>query len=173
MANYHTLVLDIDTSRPIFVDKNGSLSAEAEDGTDVRFNYLRPFDQKAANIEESVLIRRLPSTCLLPERRISSMSTGKAEEFLVSMGFASQDIAPEDPTIAVWFPLRGLKPLSNYEIMYGGPDFEICFKMGKWLGRDGRDAGNNDTLIMANQVASGIRFKRKSTVSDWQLFHEM
>ena len=165
MPEFLTLAIKPETLRPIFINKKNEVGNEAIDGFELRFNWARPFDLKYAKIEDSVSIDRLPFAALLPERKIHSFATGKVEEYRHTLGFTSADICPEDPTIAMWASTRSMTP--NFELLYGGPDLEVIFPKGKWMGLDRKTPEAPETLISLRQQASGIKFRKKNTVSEW------
>ena len=142
------------------------------DGTEIRFNYLRPFEGKPAKVEDSVEVQRLPASAMIPEKKVAAMSTGKIEEFVVNCGFLAPDLAPQVPTVAAWVSMKG-RSIAHHEFVYAGPTLEVYFMMEKWLGRDGRDQGSPETLISLTQPASGLKFKRNSSVSEWAPIQEM
>ena len=169
--NYLVMALKPETLLPIFVNKSGEVAGEAADGAEIRFNYLRPFEAKYVKVDDSVIIDRLPLAAMIPDWRINSLATGKVEMFAKSLGFSDAQAAPLKPTIAIWSQIMG--QTFSFELVYGGPNLEILFPMSKWLGAHKRAQGGPDTIISACQPASTIRFRKKSTVTDWNLIQEM
>ena len=148
-----------DVARLLYINKGGEASSEALDGIELRLNDKRPYDVKFPSREESIIIQRLPISASLPITKINSMSMGKQEQFAVSMGFGSPETGPSTLTIALWASLKS-KKISSWEYLYGGPDLHVYFKMDRWLGKDGRVQGSQDTLISLTQppaVSSSAR----------------
>ena len=171
MSDYLGVAIRPDVARLMYTNKNSEASSEAMDGIELRFNEKRPYDTRFPSREESVVVQRLPISATLPANKINSMSTGKQEQFAVSLGFKTPEASPSRPTIALWASLKS-KRISSWEYLYGGPDLNVFFKMDRWLGKDGRAQGSQDTLISLTQPASSLRFNKKSNVSSWQLIQE-
>ena len=168
--DYLTVALKPDTLRPVLINKGELVSNEAIDGAQIRFNPAKPIDIKYAKVEDSLVITRLPVSAIIPEKRIGAWSCGKQEEYLVSQALSNPEDLPEVPTIAIWANVKGWQ--FSYELLYCGQDLEIVFPMSRWLDVAGKEEADSDTLISILQAAAGIKFRRKSCVSEWTLFQD-
>ena len=124
MNDFIAVALKASTSRLVFINKTGEISAEAGNGDVLRFCYPRPYSLVYPKLQETVPVSRLPITAALPSSKIESLATGRPEEFLVSLGYSSPSSAPSVPTVALWTSIQN-KAFTSYEIIYGGPDLEV------------------------------------------------
>ena len=168
--DFTAVAIKSDTARLVFINRENKVSPEAENGATLRMNYLRPYDTKYPEWNDTVPVARLPLAAMIPQSRISAMVTGKVEEYAASLGFASPGTSPVSPCVAVWMVMKG-RVVSSFEVLYGGQDLEVIFPMSKWMGVD-RKNQNPDTMVSLTQKANDLKFRANGHITNWELIQE-
>ena len=113
MNDFVAVALKASTSRLVFINKAGKISAEAWDGDAFRFCYPRPYSLVYPKFQETVPVGRLLITAAPPSAKIESLATGRPEESLVLLGYSSPPTAPPVPMVALLMSILGVDVLRD------------------------------------------------------------
>ena len=169
--SFLTVVMDKDTGQLVFLNREGYIPNSAVDGVPLMVNRKNPYHMAPTSLSNGAEVIPLKSSHLLPDQRISRMSTGQIESFRNKIGFTDTEVVPDELTIALWVEYSEGE-YKGHEFIVGGPDLALEVPLARLFGAD-QKFGTANTTVSIKQEVGGLRFRQGSNVTLWQPITEM
>ena len=152
----------------MFVNTEGLVTYTATEDTPIRIDKINPFQVLSVDEENSIEVYILPKTAEIPRKRIEYMISGPVEQFRSKTKLTD---AGKTPVVGLWLEFRDGAP-KRHEFIVGGDPLNITIPLKNMGGCENLAIGNPDSVILAKQKTSDLRFRPGSNVTEWMGIEE-
>ena len=167
-GDYVTMLWDVNSARPVYLNKDNKLSFTAKGGSAIRVPFApeKLSSMVFLDLANSAPVEPLSVEHCIPAPVIKMFDSGAPEEYAANLGWRYEETIPSMINISYLLHIRD-GGLHKFNVIIGGKPVKAAFPFQALLGMEKRTAGLPTDLITCTVDPANMVFEANMLVSTW------